>query len=47
MATQTITFLFADPEGSTAMLQRLGNAGAGGLADHRLLIRAGLAAHGG
>jgi class 3 adenylate cyclase len=47
MADQTITFLFADLEGSTAMLHRLGDAGAGGLADHRRLIRAGLAAHGG
>jgi class 3 adenylate cyclase len=47
MATQTIAFLFADLEGSTAMLQRLGNPVAWGLADHRLLIRAGLAAHGG
>jgi hypothetical protein len=43
MATQTITFLFAD----TTMLQRLGNAGAGGRADHRRPIRPGLAAHDG
>ena len=47
MATQTLTFLFTDIEGSTAMLQRLGDAYAGVLADHHRLIRAGLAAHGG
>ncbi len=47
MATQTLTFLFTDIEGSTAMSRRLGDAWAGVLADHRRLIRAGLAAHGG
>ena len=47
MATQTLTFLFADIEGSAAMAQRLGDAYAGVLADYRRLIRAGLAAHGG
>ena len=47
MATQTLTFLFADIEGSAAMSQRLGDGWAGVLADHRRLIRAGLAAHGG
>jgi predicted ATPase/class 3 adenylate cyclase/DNA-binding CsgD family transcriptional regulator len=47
VATQTHTFLFTDIEGSTAMLQRLGDAYAGVLADHHRLIRAGLSAHGG
>jgi class 3 adenylate cyclase len=47
LATQTLTFLFTDIEGSTAMLQRLGDAYAGVLADHHDLIRAGLASHGG
>ena len=47
MATQTLTFLFTDIEGSTAMVQRLGDAWAGVLADHHRLIRAALAAHGG
>ncbi|MGO9164331.1 MAG: LuxR C-terminal-related transcriptional regulator [Streptosporangiaceae bacterium] len=47
MATQTLTFLFTDIEGSTAMLQRLGDAWAGVLADHYRLIRAVLAAHDG
>jgi class 3 adenylate cyclase len=46
VATQTLTFLFADIEGSTAMVQRLGDAGAGVLADLRRLLRAGLAVHG-
>jgi predicted ATPase/class 3 adenylate cyclase/DNA-binding CsgD family transcriptional regulator len=47
VATQTLTFLFTDIEGSTAMSRRLGDGWAGVLADHRQLIRAGLAAHGG
>ena len=47
MATQTLTFLFTDIEGSTAMVQRLGDAWAGVLADHHRLIRENLAAHGG
>jgi predicted ATPase/class 3 adenylate cyclase/DNA-binding CsgD family transcriptional regulator len=47
VATQTLTFLFTDIEGSTAMVQRLGDAWAGVLADHHRLIRAGLAAYGG
>ena len=44
VATQTLTFLFADIEGSASMAQRLGDAYAGVLADHHQLIRAGLAA---
>jgi predicted ATPase/class 3 adenylate cyclase/DNA-binding CsgD family transcriptional regulator len=47
VATKTHTFLFTDIEASTAMLQRLGDAYAGVLADHHRLIRAGLTAHGG
>ena len=47
LATQTLTFLFTDIEGSTAMLQRLGDAYAQVLADHHRLIRAALAAHDG
>ena len=43
MATQTLTFLFADIEGSTEMAQRLGDGWAGVLADDHRLIRAGLA----
>jgi tetratricopeptide (TPR) repeat protein len=44
LATQTFTFLFTDIEGSTAMLQRLGDAYAGVLTDHHRLLRLVLAA---
>jgi len=47
VTTQTLMFLFADIEDAAAMRQRLGNAYAGVLADHRRLAWAGLAAHGG
>jgi predicted ATPase/class 3 adenylate cyclase len=47
LATQTLTFLFTDIEGSTAMLQKLGDAYAEVLADHHRIIRAGLAGHDG
>ena len=47
LATQTLTFLFTDIEGSTALLRRLGDAYAEVLTAHRRLIRAGLAAHDG
>ena len=47
MATQTLTFLFTDIEGSAAMGQRMGDAYAGVLAGHHRLIRAGLAEYGG
>jgi predicted ATPase/class 3 adenylate cyclase len=47
LAAQTLTFLFTDVEGSTALLTRLGGGYAEVLADHHRLIRASLAAHGG
>lgn len=47
ITTPTLTFLFTDVEGSTALLRRLGGAYAEVLTAHRRLIRAGLAAHGG
>ena len=47
LATQTLTFLFTDIEGSTAMLQSLGDAYAEVLADHHRIIRAGLDGHDG
>jgi predicted ATPase/class 3 adenylate cyclase len=48
LPTETLTFLFTDIEGSTALLQRLGDDAYGKvLRDHHRLIRAGLAAHGG
>jgi predicted ATPase/class 3 adenylate cyclase len=47
-ATATLTFLFTDIEGSTALLGRLGEATyARLLAEHHQLIRDSLAAHGG
>jgi predicted ATPase/class 3 adenylate cyclase len=45
---ETLAFLFTDIEGSTALLQRLGEDGyAQVLAGHHALIRSALAAHGG
>jgi predicted ATPase/class 3 adenylate cyclase/Tfp pilus assembly protein PilF len=44
----TVTLLFTDIEGSTRLLQRLGDAGYGrALAEHRRLLRAAFAASGG
>jgi len=44
----TLTFLFTDIEGSTALLRHVGEGVYGQvLADHHALIRSGLAAHGG
>ena len=44
----TVTFLFSDIEGSTALLKRLGDASYGELlALHRRLVRDGFAEHGG
>ncbi len=47
LATQTLTFLFTDIEGSTAMLRRLGETYTEVLTAHHELIRACLARHGG
>jgi len=47
VATQMLMFSFAGIEDSAAMVQRLGEASAGVAADHRGLLRTGLAAHGG
>jgi predicted ATPase/class 3 adenylate cyclase len=47
LGSRTLSFLFTDIEGSTAMLRRIGGAYAGVLADHHRLIRAELAAHDG
>ena len=43
----TVTLLFTDIEGSTRLLQRLGDAYAGVLAEHQRLLREAFAAHGG
>ena len=49
VATQTLTFLFADIEGSTEMAQRLGDAYVGVLAglEVRRAARIAAVAHGG
>ncbi len=48
MSTETLTFLFTDIEGSTALLKRLGeDVYADALAEHHSLIRSHLATHGG
>jgi hypothetical protein len=48
LSVETLTFLFTDIEGSTALLRRLGEGVyAQVLADHHSLIRSGLTAHGG
>ena len=43
----TVTLLFTDVEGSTKLVQELGDAYAGVLADHRRLVREAVAAAGG
>jgi len=47
LPTGTVTFLFSDIEGSTRLLQALGDRYAEALADHRRLLRASFARHGG
>jgi YVTN family beta-propeller protein len=43
----TVTFLFTDIEGSTALLKQIGSAYAEVLAEHQRILRAAFAAHGG
>src|SRR5919204_4946256 len=43
----TVTFLFTDIEGSTRLLQELGDAYADALAEHRRAVREAFARHGG
>jgi class 3 adenylate cyclase len=47
LPTGTVTFLFTDIEGSTRLVQALGGAYPGLLADHDALLAAASAAHGG
>jgi predicted ATPase/class 3 adenylate cyclase len=47
LPTGTVTFLFTDIEGSTRLLQRLGEEYARVLGEHQALLRAAWAAHGG
>lgn len=43
----TVTFLFTDIEGSTRLLQDLGDAYEEALSEHRELLRTAFASHGG
>jgi predicted ATPase/class 3 adenylate cyclase len=47
LPTGTVTFLFTDIEGSTRLLQELGDGYADALAEHRRLLREAFARHGG
>jgi class 3 adenylate cyclase len=47
LPTGTVTLLFTDVEGSTRLLRELGDAYGAALAEHRRLLRAAFAAHGG
>jgi len=47
LPTGTVTFLFTDIEGSTALLKRLGARYGDVLAEHQRILRAAFAAHGG
>ena len=47
LPTGTVTFLFTDVEGSTRLLQELGDDYAGALSDHRSILRRAFSAHGG
>jgi len=47
LPTGTVTFLFTDIEGSTRLLRELGDGYADALAEHRGLLRAAFARHGG
>src|SRR5436190_12662287 len=47
LPTGTVTFLFTDVEGSTRLLQELGDAYADVLAEHRRVLREAFARHGG
>jgi predicted ATPase/class 3 adenylate cyclase len=47
LPTGTVTFLFTDVEGSTRLLQELGDRYAAVLADHRRVLREAFARHGG
>ena len=47
LPTGTVTFLFTDIEGSTKLLQELGDAYVDALAEHRRVLREAFARHGG
>jgi class 3 adenylate cyclase len=47
LPTGTVTFLFTDIEGSTRLLQELGDGYAEALAEHRRVLREAFERHGG
>jgi predicted ATPase len=47
LPTGTVTFLFTDIEGSTRLLEELGDRYSAALAEHRRIIREAVASHGG
>ena len=47
LGRMSVTLLFTDIEGSTRLVQELGDGYAGALEQHRVAVRAALAAHGG
>src|SRR5438093_1031978 len=47
LPTGVVTLLFTDIEGSTRLLQRLGDPYADALRDHRRILRAAFESHGG
>ena len=47
LPTGTVTFLFSDVEGSTQLLERLGDAYASELQEHRAIVREAVGSHGG
>jgi predicted ATPase/class 3 adenylate cyclase len=47
LPTGTVTFLFTDIEGSTRLLEELGDRYAGAIEEHHRVLRQALAAHGG
>jgi class 3 adenylate cyclase len=47
LPTGTVTFLFTDIEGSTRLLQQLGDRYAEALGQHQALLRVAFAAHDG
>jgi class 3 adenylate cyclase len=47
LPTGTVTFLFSDVEGSTALLERLGDGYAAELGGHRAIVREAVASHDG
>jgi class 3 adenylate cyclase len=47
LPTGTVTLLFTDIQGSTRLLERMGDGYAGVVRDHHTIVRAAIARHGG